>query len=652
MKKLFTWAVLAMTIAMYSSCSKEKDLYVPTATNQDNTQAIADNVKNIFGVTFDAEHDWTMLQQHKVSITADAELNDIAKVAILTSVPSDKGNAYVLNSSKVKAGETITLIYDVPEGVTRLIALCLNNDGAYRIKGFNVGQESVSFGTKSNARGSRRAFENADFPTLPIITAIKTSYNADYAMSNDEHYALWKNSGWENDRLYRQKDEATVNQQIITVSDMTEDERMDLQDIIASYLPSVVRLSGGKRLHDNWTETILPSGGLFAYDYNYLTTVGDAPVRIAPIYQSGDVSYLTMFYYYFKPEDIPADMSEVEYIKRLPKFELAQRPHATAERGKVVRKDLFTLAYYGHVTIDQKPAVGTQAESFIFPEGYKIGFFMRNFRSEKKDGFETGHGDVYGDGRLNYEVNRFGRFYSARLDTTATGARAVTFGANGKGYYCVEDGTDQDFDDIIFEIESGVQIPETFAMDLRSKVYTFAFEDRDLGDYDMNDVVVKAQRIDETTVKWSLEAVGAHDELYLRNINGKVLNGNTEVHALFNMEPGNFINTEKDKHIDPVQETVTVDKFFSFSKPDNQVYIYNKTTGKEIRVAAKGEDPHAILIPHDWQYPLEQICVGGTENKSKVAYRLFNNWGVNKVTDTDWYVYPEEGMVYTLSVFK
>ena len=104
MKKLFTWAVLAMTIAMYSSCSKEKDLYVPTATNQDNTQAIADNVKNIFGVTFDAEHDWTMLQQHKVSITADAELNDIAKVAILTSVPSDKGNAYVLNSSKRRSG--------------------------------------------------------------------------------------------------------------------------------------------------------------------------------------------------------------------------------------------------------------------------------------------------------------------------------------------------------------------------------------------------------------------------------------------------------------------------------------------------------------------------------------------------------------------
>ena len=647
-----------MVVAIYS-CTKEKDLYDPNYDSNSETEnktedAVTENVKNIFGVTFDAEQDWVMLQQHEVSIVADAELDDIAKVVILTSVPSDKANAFVLNSAKVKKGETAELVYDVPEGVNRLIAVCVASDGSYRFKGFNVDQDIVSFAKKSNARGVRRAYEDAGFPaTLPTIREIQKTYNATYTESNDDYYQLWKNSGWEDDRFYRlyTKNDNEMNAQKMAVEEFSDDERMDLQAIISSYLPSVVR-SGNKRYHENWSETILPSGGLFAWDNNNITTLGDAPVRLAPVYQSGDVAYLTMYYYYYLPEDVPAGMSEADYIKKLPKFELARKPYASSGRGVVTRKELYTLAYYGHVTADQKPEAGTQAESFIFPKGYKIGFMMHNYRSEMKDGKEIGHGDVYGDGRLNHEINQFGRFAYAHLDTTSTGARAVTFGANGKGYYCFEDGTDQDFDDIIFEIESGIEIPESYAMDLRSRVYTFAFEDRDLGDYDMNDVVVKAMRIDETTVKWSLEAVGAHDELYLRNIKGQILNDDTEVHALFNMLPGHFINTEKDKHIAPIQETVTVDKFFSFAKPSNQVYIYNKTTGKEIRIATKGQDPHAILVPDDWQYPLEQICVGGDEKKEKVAYRLFNNWGVNKSTDTDWYMYPEEGMVYTLSIFE
>ena len=63
----------------------------------------------------------------------------------------------------------------------------------------------------------------------------------------------------------------------------------------------------------------------------------------------------------------------------------------------------------------------------------------------------------------------------------------------------------------------------------------------------------------------------------------------------------------------------------------------------------KGEDPHAILVPCDWQYPLEKICVGGVVNP---AYKQFNNWGQGNVASTNWYYYPEAGKVYTQSVFK
>jgi LruC domain-containing protein len=45
------------------------------------------------------------------------------------------------------------------------------------------------------------------------------------------------------------------------------------------------------------------------------------------------------------------------------------------------------------------------------------------------------------------------------------------------------------------------------------------------------------------------------------------------------------------------------------------------------------------MIPCDFKYPREKVCI-------KDAYKQFNNWGRNKVVDTDWYLYPEEGLVY------
>ena len=55
-------------------------------------------------------------------------------------------------------------------------------------------------------------------------------------------------------------------------------------------------------------------------------------------------------------------------------------------------------------------------------------------------------------------------------------------------------------------------------------------------------------------------------------------------------------------------------------------------------MAQKGEDPHAIMIPTDFAYPKEKVCV-------KDAYKQFNNWGTNPVSSTDWFEYPEEDKV-------
>ncbi|SHL27805.1 DUF4842 domain-containing protein, partial [Xylanibacter ruminicola] len=74
-----------------------------------------------------------------------------------------------------------------------------------------------------------------------------------------------------------------------------------------------------------------------------------------------------------------------------------------------------------------------------------------------------------------------------------------------------------------------------------------------------------------------------------------------------------------------------------------QVYIYNKTQDYDVKMSQTGEDPHGIMIPCDFKYPIEKTCI-------KNAYTTFNSWGENPVTSTDWYLTPVEGKVMNVSV--
>ena len=55
-------------------------------------------------------------------------------------------------------------------------------------------------------------------------------------------------------------------------------------------------------------------------------------------------------------------------------------------------------------------------------------------------------------------------------------------------------------------------------------------------------------------------------------------------------------------------------------------------------MSEKGQDPHGIMIPYDFAYPKEKVCI-------KNAYGQFMNWGQNPVSSTDWYEHPEDGKV-------
>ena len=296
-----------------------------------------------------------------------------------------------------------------------------------------------------------------------------------------------------------------------------------------------------------------------------------------------------------------------------------------------------------------KPYV-LNAVSPIIPKGYRIGFMLRKLagsQSEKDNAILTAvkNGCCYGDRRLNKEINQFpGHFGSANTlySMAVDDPRMAMFEVNGKAYLTFEDGSDCNFSDLIIQVDGGFA-SLGYIPDVIDQVYTFCFEDRDNGDYDMNDIVIKAKRIDATHILYSVEACGGMDKVYLRGIKGKILNETTELHSLFGVT--GIVNAGS-SHVDPVTELIEVEPSFSFSDEKKMFYIYNASTGKEIRLSLMGEDPHAIMIPDDFEYPLEGTCI-------KNAYPAFLNWSKDRTTSLNWYVTPEiESKVYKLSAFR
>ena len=369
----------------------------------------------------------------------------------------------------------------------------------------------------------------------------------------------------------------------------------------------------------------------------YPITTGEDPIVITPVYKcdqaqrwGNEVYYSDLYYYYFKEENLGAD--PVAYLESLPKYKaIPFKQCFLANEDDVIGKHgSFALLYYG----DGTPDIGTKG-SYQFPKGYQIGFMVRaqtSVEGGKKQG------EVYGDGRLNNYINTNVNFNFRSSNLGEDGPRVAWLSLNEKLLMCWESGTDSDFNDVILDVEGGIE-PFTSIPDLDPEVYTYCFEDTELGDYDLNDIVIKATRVSETTVQYSIIACGAYDELYVRNINSGVITDDAEVHALFGVAPQQFINTSGSEYRTPVSVSKTVSKSFSFLDPATQPYIYDKTTNTTVRLSEKGEDPHGIMIADDFEYPLEKICI-------KDAYPQFNSWGQNPINSVRWYNTSAASRIY------
>ena len=682
MKKIMAFAVCGTLL--FASCVKGFDGTeptptpdpTPTPTNNKATQEEIDaNVAKVFGTTFSANQDWSSTKKYTVSVTADAPMADIAKVQILTEAPYFNEDARVLNETTTSKGQSVSLTYDCPSEYTELVAACVDSKGIYYVAGFKPGDSSVNF-TKAAQSRTRAVY---DLPELPAASGLKMKFKNSYLTYNamrarmagqegeDAKIDPWKNSNWDNERVWMLDNAGGNSTWNVTKSavyrtvSMTDAEKAGLETILSAL--------GGKKAQDkNYKEMNLETirnSPVYQLTKNYLVADGKAPITVTPVLLlSTNIDNTSLYYYYFNPSELEGKSEEEQiiFLKNLPKFKCVdskQTRTASGNQGKDFFKvHEYVMPYFGDVKPDETGEV--TAQGYIFPEGTYIGFMLRVTTNGWSDSFSTDNdaispnkgtgyknksysqntnGEVYADGRLNEQINQFPIFDQAVTDKgmLLNDPRAAIFGANQKAYLMFEEGCDVNFADMIVEINGGLKEVDA-AQQINNNVYTFCFEDRNLGDYDMNDVVIKAERLNITQVKYTLAACGAYDELYLRNINGQKLNTTTEIHKIFGVDNlSTFINTQS-KNYEPVSETITVDPSFSFTDFSKQVYIYNKTQDYDVKMSQKGEDPHGIMIPSDFAYPTERTCI-------KDAYNTFNNWGENPVTSTDWYLNPVEAKV-------
>lgn len=630
--------ISSMCILALASCTKDVD----NSDSGVNYVKIDNHAQSVLGSSFDINQDYNMLSTGEVSIVADVDESvgynsgafEVSKVQILTGNPFYQDDVQVINEMAARQGETVTLTYDAPKSLTTLYAAVVSTDNRYRVKAFSLSDTRVSFGSAAN-RAARRAKDGTtstaeEVETPKVTSAGKWSCNRG-AVTDTKFvgHPYWVNSYW-CDKLYDMS--ATIE----ALPDFTTEERAEVDGVIERFTPEEV---------DN--RNAIKQSEFYINTANYFTATQEAkPIKVTFVHSGASViDSEKLYYYYFDPARVEGmtDEERAEFMEGLPKYCLinckdTRYAEPKASNWKFTKQAFkYTLAYFGD---DQYPANGTEG-TYEFPAGYKIGFML-----SMRNGNWTV--ELYADSLLNNEINYFDTWGVANMGQNMS--RAAIFGANGKNYVGFEDLKDNDFNDVVFQVEGGVEIIDESKL-LDKGVYTYAFEDTEVGDYDMNDVVIKAQRQDATHVKFSLEATGAWDELYIKTSGGLNLGKlqDTEVHELFGVGVRQFVNTEKNAtHVAPIQETVVVPSNFSFGVLGRKLYIYNKTKNIEVKLAEKGEDPHGILIPYDWKYPLEKMCITN-------AYLKFNNWGANRIDDTDWYKYPEdkaEDHVYMLSVFE
>ena len=612
-----------MCLGVFVSCSHEVNLYEPPVEDNGNTvsnEEIKDNAEDMLGVTLDPEQDWCTTTSGEVTVTVNASVSKVQLIVKVCEVTEDcpsyvsRNGLKILNEKEVNGESVVTLHYDAPKENLGFYVAFTTADG-YLMSKVKNNTASIDDVMRARTRALPASY------TIPDRTFKIASFTPSYASLR----------GWnKGELLYSPSDEDFA---ALRVSKDGDDYDQEFKELFESVVDEV--FPNGK-LEDNLPK-VIASG--YYNENSYLATTGTEPIIVTPLYKcdnpqlyGNEVYCSELYYYYFRDADL-IGKDHVTYIKSLPKYKAIPFNKCFAKDGDddIVKKyGSYLLPFYG----DGVPDENTEGQ-VTFPEGYKIGFMVRANTTHDNG---RKQGEVYCDGRFNDPINTDKHYNFSTSHLGKNDPRAAWLTVNNKLMLCWESGTDKDFNDIILQFEGGFDGP-TPTPPFEYNTYIFCFEDTKKGDYDMNDVVIKAVRKNATTVEYTVLACGAYDELYIFRVNEFV--EKTEVHRLFNEQPKTFINTDDDKGKTgtPFVATVTVNESFSFLEESNQPYIKDKTTGNIVSLAQQSESPFAIMIPNEFRYPKEKV-------KIIEAYPDFSTWAHDHNQAKDWYTRPVEDKVY------
>lgn len=356
-----------LLLASLVSCNRME--FDPTEINKD---VVKHNAELTLGVTIDPNHTWNTTQSGTVTVTADADLDDIVKVQILTESPFFNSDAVILNEAEAHNGDIVTLSYDAPDFYEELIAACVNKDGHYFVKSFSTQASAISFSGKKGAR-TRGAADNLNMSAIVLNGAdAKQSFAAgrtifaNLAKSNEDNWLknysqkhninLWEGASWEKELLWQASSNGEIGSSwriqdgtiVRDVDGINEDEKSQLKAIFNGFLGRST--SGGKR--QNNLEAIRRGTAVQLFN-NHLTSDGKSPITLVPVQMaSSDLPKVDIYYYYYNPANVPSGMSEADYIKQLPKYKAIPCNYTVSAAGvsnvtDFFKKHEYLLPYYG-----------------------------------------------------------------------------------------------------------------------------------------------------------------------------------------------------------------------------------------------------------------------------------------------------------------
>ena len=187
-------------------------------------------------------------------------------------------------------------------------------------------------------------------------------------------------------------------------------------------------------------------------------------------------------------------------------------------------------------------------------------------------------------------------------------------------------------------------------------IYSYAFEDTWVGDYDLNDVVLKAQETKDGKINLTLVALGATLDLNIRLYPAGQRVGNevahysgeptvlsyqneTEVHAMLGVTRGTMVNTGTGERVAPITITINKGNYDPAALP---LAIYSTAQG-EIRLAGTGEAPYGVMVPMDWKWPTERVNITSAYNKvadESEGDQSFGTFAHNYGKALNWFNHP------------